>query len=209
MNVAKARDILNVEKRSTPTQIKAAYRRLVLEYHPDKKGGDEKQFQLITEAYHLLIDNEHVEEETPTSNNVNRAQWGAGPTDHIPEEDWSKYTREFEEDEAWWKAYETRFWEEYEGRNSSGGKSESAREPNRQPRLRVNVDQSLCIGCCSCETIAPNVFEINRRARSNPKSTVKDEAGAGVNRIMNAAETCPTKAILVDNVDTGERLYPF
>lgn len=209
MNATKARDILNVEKRSTPTQIKAAYRRLVLEYHPDKKGGDEKQFQLITEAYHLLTDNEHVEEETPTSTNMNRAQWGAGPTDHIPEEDWSRYTREFEEDEAWWKAYETRFWEEYEGRNSSGGKSESAREPNRQPRLRVNVDQSLCIGCCSCETIAPNVFEINRRARSNPKSTVKDEAGAGVNRIMNAAETCPTKAILVDNVDTGERLYPF
>lgn len=208
MNAGSARKILNVEKGSTPTQIKAAYRKLVLEYHPDKKGGDEKQFQRITEAYHTLTDTEHVDEEPQTSN-VNRARWGAGPTDHIPEEDWGKYTKEFEEDEAWWKAYETRFWEEYEGRNNGGGKSDSAREPDRQPRLRVNVDPSLCIGCCSCETIAPNVFEINRNARSNPKSTVKNEAGAGVNRIMNAAETCPTKAILVDNVDTGERLYPF
>ncbi len=208
MNTGKARSVLNVKEGSTPTQIKAAYRKLVLEYHPDKKGGDEKQFQLITEAYNTLTDSEHVDEE-PKTQNVNRAQWGAGPTDHIPEEDWSKYTKEFEEDEAWWKAYETRFWEEYEGRNNGGGKSDNAREPDAQPRLRVNVDQSLCIGCCSCETIAPNVFEINRNARSNPKSTVKNEAGAGVNRIMNAAETCPTKAILVDNMDTGERLYPF
>lgn len=208
MNTGKARSVLNVKEGSTPTQIKAAYRKLVLEYHPDKKGGDEKQFQLITEAYHTLTDSDHVDEE-PKPQNVNRAQWGAGPTDHIPEEDWSKYTKEFEEDEAWWKAYETRFWEEYEGRNNGGGKSANAREPDAQPRLRVNVDQSLCIGCCSCETIAPNVFEINRNARSNPKSTVKNEAGAGVNRIMNAAETCPTKAILVDNMDTGERLYPF
>jgi len=32
--------------------------------------------------------------------------------------------------------------------------------------------------------------------------------GAGLNKIMNAAETCPTKAIIVENIDTKERLYP-
>ena len=33
--------------------------------------------------------------------------------------------------------------------------------------------------------------------------------GAGFNKIMNAAETCPTKAIIVENKDTEERLYPI
>lgn len=220
MNAVQARRVLNVKNGSTAKEVKSAYRKLVLEHHPDKKGGDEKQFQRITEAYHILADGDHntdtksYEEDTSTKEtpNKNRARWGAGPTDHVPEEDWGKYTKEFEEDAAWWNAYKTRFWEEYEGRNgngNNGGKSENAQEPREQPRLRVDVDQSLCIGCCSCETIAPDVFEINRRARSNPKSTVKNAGGAGVNRIMNAAETCPTKAILVDNVETGERMYPF
>ncbi|MEJ2261667.1 MAG: molecular chaperone DnaJ, partial [Nitrosopumilaceae archaeon] len=29
------------------------------------------------------------------------------------------------------------------------------------------------------------------------------------NKIMNAAKTCPTKAIKVENKDTREKLYPF
>jgi ferredoxin len=72
----------------------------------------------------------------------------------------------------------------------------------------VNVDKSLCIGCCSCEIIAPDVFEINKKSRSNPKSSVINQKGAGVNKIMNAAETCPTKAIRVENSDTNEKLFP-
>ena len=44
---------------------------------------------------------------------------------------------------------------------------------------------------------------------SNPKSSVINQKGAGVNKIMNAAETCPTKAIIVENTDTKERLYPY
>jgi len=30
-----------------------------------------------------------------------------------------------------------------------------------------------------------------------------------VNKIMNAAETCPTKAISVNNSKTKEKLYPY
>jgi len=73
----------------------------------------------------------------------------------------------------------------------------------------VDVDKSLCIGCCSCEMIAPDVFSINRNSRSNPKSSVINPKGAGINKIMNAAETCPTKAIIVENADTKERLFPY
>ena len=212
--------ILNVDRNADPDMIKAAYRKLVLEHHPDRKNGDDVQFKKITEAYHALTDGDaqNAEPEEPAAEKsgwgagpTDRAKWGAGPTDKVPEEDWSRYTTEFEEDTAWWKEYENRFWKAYEGRvrGNAGAKSEKAQEPRVQPELRVDVDQSLCIGCCSCETIAPDVFEINRNAKSNPKSSVKDPRGAGVNRIMNAAETCPTKAIMVDNMRTGERMYPF
>jgi len=60
-----------------------------------------------------------------------------------------------------------------------------------------------------CETIAPGVFEINKHTRFNPKSSVINQKGAGMNKIMNAAETCPTKAIRVDNLDTKEKLFPY
>lgn len=206
-------DILNVGTDSTAAQIKSAYRKLVLEHHPDRKSGDDRLFRKITEAYHILTDTEPAPpkdpDTKPKSSPGPRSRWGAGPQDKVPEEDWSRYTSEFEEDKEWWHQYETRFWEEYEGRVRGGGPSRAAREPNAQPRLKVDVDQSLCIGCCSCETIAPNVFELARNVKANPKSHVKNPRGAGINTIMNAAETCPTKAILVDNLDTGERLYPF
>ena len=72
----------------------------------------------------------------------------------------------------------------------------------------MSVDESLCIGCCSCEIIAPDVFSINKETRSNPKSAVINQKGAGVNKIMNAAETCPTRAIRVENLNTKERMFP-
>ena len=73
----------------------------------------------------------------------------------------------------------------------------------------MDVDKTLCIGCCSCEILAPDVFKINKESHSNPKSSVINQRGAGVNKIMTAAETCPTKAIIVENTDTKERLYPY
>ena len=220
MNAAQAMSILDVKEDAGPDMIKAAYRRLVLEHHPDRKNGDDTQFKKITEAYHALTDAESQDAvpKQPTgpttqwgAGPTDRAKWGAGPTDKVPEEDWGRYTTEFEEDAAWWKAYEDKFWQEYEGRvrGNTGNESEKAREPHVQPDLAVEVDQSLCIGCCSCETIAPDVFEINRNAKSNPKSNVKNPRGAGINRIMNAAETCPTKAIIVENMQTGRRMYPL
>ena len=71
------------------------------------------------------------------------------------------------------------------------------------------VDPSLCIGCCSCESIAPSVFTVDKFSKMNPKSRVYDEYGASNKKIINAAETCPTKAILVNSKADGERIYPY
>ena len=50
-------DVLGVSKDSDPSSIKSAYRKLAMEYHPDKNPGDkeaEDKFKEISEAYEIL-----------------------------------------------------------------------------------------------------------------------------------------------------------
>lgn len=53
-------EILEVEKTATDDEIKKAYRRLALKWHPDKnlsnKSQAEEKFKLISEAYEVLSD---------------------------------------------------------------------------------------------------------------------------------------------------------
>lgn len=48
-------DILGVAKQASQDEIKKAFHRLAHKYHPDK-GGDEKKFKEINEAYQVLSD---------------------------------------------------------------------------------------------------------------------------------------------------------
>ncbi|OGZ32794.1 MAG: hypothetical protein A2V69_03125 [Candidatus Portnoybacteria bacterium RBG_13_40_8] len=48
--------ILGVNKGASKDEVRRAYRELAHKYHPDKKGGDEKKFKEINEAYQLLSD---------------------------------------------------------------------------------------------------------------------------------------------------------
>ncbi|MBI2610412.1 molecular chaperone DnaJ [Candidatus Kaiserbacteria bacterium] len=48
--------ILGVSKTATEEEIKSAFRKLAHKYHPDKKGGDEKKFKEVSEAYAVLSD---------------------------------------------------------------------------------------------------------------------------------------------------------
>jgi len=223
VNTYQALKILDVHQNSSQQEIKTSYRKKVLEAHPDKikDGKKDLEFKKITEAYHYLKNNNSPKKDTTFQDYTNnktetgfkkKPQWGAPDDQKIPEQDWGKYTREFEEgDPNFWKEYERKFWENYNAKIRSDGKNgewDKSAEPKSQPNLFVDVDKSLCIACCSCETIAPDVFEINRNSKLNPKSSVINQKGAGINKIMNAAKTCPTKAIIVENTDTKKRIFP-
>jgi molecular chaperone DnaJ len=54
-------EVLGVEKNVTADELKKKYRKLSLQYHPDKNPGDkeaEDKFKEIAEAYSVLSDEE-------------------------------------------------------------------------------------------------------------------------------------------------------
>jgi len=57
--------ILNVNKNASESEIKKAYRKLAMKYHPDRNKGDksaEEMFKKISEAYAVLSDKEKREQ---------------------------------------------------------------------------------------------------------------------------------------------------
>ncbi len=225
MNALHAQKILSVDKNASFDEIKYSYRKLVLQLHPDKnKSNDDLKFKKATEAYHYLKNqNKHsnsknvFSEKPQRKQNKNKNSNFNNKSSYYkerksPEEDWSRFTKEFEENKDWWKDYERKFWEEYDSTINQSTKREEPQEfktKTSQIDLGVHVDKSLCIGCCSCETIAPEVFSVDKSSQMNPKSHVYNRKGASNLKILNAAETCPTKAILVDDLESDKRIFPY
>lgn len=46
--------VLGVDNGSPSSEIKRAYKKLAMQYHPDRHGGDQDMFQLINEAHQVL-----------------------------------------------------------------------------------------------------------------------------------------------------------
>ena len=71
-------------------------------------------------------------------------------------------------------------------------------------KLRVRVDHLLCVGNAMCETYAPNVFQLNDDRQSEAVNSEGDPEA----QILEAAENCPMSAIIVEDAETGEQLFP-
>lgn len=60
---------------------------------------------------------------------------------------------------------------------------------------KVKVDKNLCIGCGTCVSMYPAVFEMGE----DNKSHVKADADMSKCDLKDVATTCPASAIIVED----------
>jgi ferredoxin len=69
--------------------------------------------------------------------------------------------------------------------------------------MKVRVERELCIGVGNCVALAPTVFEFDEEN----KATVLNPSSIDDDTLLEAAESCPENAIIVED-DQGHLLYP-
>lgn len=75
---------------------------------------------------------------------------------------------------------------------------------NGKKKWKITVDRDLCIGAASCVALAMKTFELD----SENKAVILEGEGDLPEMIKLAAESCPTKAIILVDPETGEQEYP-
>jgi ferredoxin len=71
-------------------------------------------------------------------------------------------------------------------------------------KYTVKVVRNLCISAASCVAVSPAVFELD----SESKAIIKEGALDDEANILLAAQTCPTKAIIITETATGKQVWP-
>lgn len=85
-------------------------------------------------------------------------------------------------------------------------------------KIRVRVDEDLCIGAASCVTIAPDTFVMNEENKAWVLDHGEEPDGHTYERwlevtddemenILLGAQSCPTLAVFIYN-EEGEQIFP-
>ncbi len=196
--------ILEVTERASFQEIKRSYRKLARKYHPDRNDSSEAEetIKKINQAFEIL------------SNREKRLQYDSEtlPMEIVPHEqeqtlnDLHNYSSMGSENSSAgsFKHSET-FWKK--ARNDNANNSMTMLDTPRS-RFHITIEPSLCLAFGGCESIAPRVFVVDKNKRINPKAKVESETGDNLERILLAAQACPTKAIKIIDRYTGDQLYP-
>jgi curved DNA-binding protein CbpA len=200
--------ILGVPQYAKYREIKVAYRRLALKYHPDRNSSPfaEDAIKRINAAFETLSDKDKrrqydkaaVYDNIPHNKEMNQTQ------------PYSPYTHDDNSNTS--NDYDANL--KKGNKNDAGAKSEKTTTTTNnifvesKSRFQIIVEPTLCMAFGSCEILAPNVFVVQKDKMINPKATVESETGADIETIVAAAQTCPTKAIIIIDRYTGEQIYP-
>ena len=134
MNRRQAAQILMLDGDATFDEVKYAYRKLALELHPDKNKNEKNggRFKNVTDAYHYLKkqNSEYNSNQKKPNNNSSEnnhqsnSQWEKYSNRQNSEEDWSRFTKDFETNQEFWTQYEKAFWDDYKLNRSEEHTSE-------------------------------------------------------------------------------------
>ena len=70
-------------------------------------------------------------------------------------------------------------------------------------RIKVTIDKTRCLATQGCVQIASEAFSIGPDNRAQvDQQAVSDET------LWAAARICPTSAIIIEDAETGEQLFP-
>lgn len=186
--------ILGVSHNANFLEIRKSYRKLAKKYHPDRNKSPlaEETIKKINEAFEILSDRRKRKQYDLEASNVYAA------TDFTIEEKEANLTDQIQ-------------------RNSYNlTKPESITNlgydnlllDTIKSRFHILIEPSLCLAFGGCETIAPKVFVVDKSKHINPKAKVQSETADTLDRIVMAAQACPTKAIRIIDRYTGNQIYP-
>jgi DnaJ-class molecular chaperone len=196
--------ILEVSERASFQEIKRSYRKLARKYHPDRNNASEAEetIKKINQAFEVL------------SNREKRRQYDSDIllTEFVPK-DQEQTPNDLHESSSFGSQnssagsfkHSNTFWNK--ARNNATDNTRTMLDTPRS-RFHITIEPSLCLAFGGCESIAPRVFVVDKNKRINPKAKVESETGDNLERILLAAQACPTKAIKIIDRYTGDQLYP-
>ena len=71
-------------------------------------------------------------------------------------------------------------------------------------KYKVKVVRNLCIGATTCVAVSPLTFVMD----AENKSVIKEGSTDTEANILLAAQSCPTKAIVIVDTETGKQVWP-
>jgi DnaJ-class molecular chaperone len=217
---------MGVSEQASYREIRAAFRLLAKKYHPDLNSSldAEETIKKINAAFEVLSDKEKRKQYDSMcfdESSTIQKQHGQYKENHNYSQSPTKSEDKDSSDVK--DAYRNRNFYSglnndtdnekdenyYSGRNvKSQSSTVTTDTPNTRNRFQIIVEPSLCMAFGSCETLAPKVFVVEKDKIFNPKAKVISEVGEDFDTILAAAQTCPTKAILIIDRNTGEYIYP-
>ena len=203
---------LNLQRNASIKEIKIAYRRLARKYHPDRNSNvSDDIMKNINIAFEILSDPEKRKQHDKTLLDNFAKDYDEANKNF-------KYKRNFDYKNKHFSPNSTIFdtnANNIDNKTSKHNLNFEIKEKETETdtiipksQYQIIVEPSLCLAFGSCETLAPKVFVVEKNKMINPKAIVKSENGADFETILDAAKTCPTKAIIITDRFSGERIFP-
>ncbi len=206
---------LGITRKANEKDIKTAFRQLARKYHPDRNSiVSDDIMKNINIAFEILSDPEKKNEYDNSISNVIQNTNKNFETDYKINSV-NEYQEIFEQStlidsdnnngNTNYDAY-VENWTNFKDKINDTLEVNSIENPKNQ--FQIIVEPTLCLAFGSCEVLAPKVFVVEKDKRINPKAIVISETGEDFETILDAAKTCPTKAIIIIDRFSGERIYP-